>query len=243
MAKELKPGAASAAFRHAIALVWLACASVVGCSSGSQTGSGQGGAPGQGGSVGQGGAGGNGSPATGGAVGTGGRRDAAADTGPATGSCALPEKGATPTDCTDFTAAGAFCAPERGIAGDGGIYVPGGDFVVPTGGTIVDGDYDLVHAYGSINAYPDRRTLRIFDAGGYIEWSIDYQNPPSDGGITHYRFNTMGSPSGGSLGKLTTTCIPSAFPDGLDYSANGTELDIIDLYAQALFVYQRRCTR
>jgi hypothetical protein len=217
-------------------LVWLAGAPLLGCGGGSS-----------GGEAGAGGAGGSGSPGTGGGGGTGAggaRRDAAADLGPAVGTCTIPERTADPLDCTDFTPTGAFCDVERGIPGDGGIYVPGGDFIVPTGGSLVDGDYDLLQFYGAPGSdFSTRRTLRFFGSGTYIEWSADNSNPPSDGGTTHYRFNTTVTPSGNRLNDVVSSCLPGALPASLGYSANGDQLELIDFGAQSLFVYQRRCTR
>jgi hypothetical protein len=232
------PGARRPAGRAGLlaTLVWLAGAPLLGCGGGSS-----------GGDAGAGGAGGSGSPGTGGGGGTGAggaRRDGATDLGPALGTCTVPQRTADPLDCTDFTATGAFCDVERGIPGDGGIYVPGGDFIVPTGGSIVDGDYDLVHFYATPGDSSTRRTLRFFGAGTYIEWSADDSNPlPSDGGTTHYRFNTTATPSGNLLTDVVSSCIQGALPASLGYSANGDQLELIDFQARSLFVYQRRCTR
>jgi hypothetical protein len=225
-----------------VALVCLGCAPLIGCGGGS---------PGSvklgGGGVGGTGASGTSSGGTTGshASGTGGSggdtgRDAATTV---TGTCAIPEETPNPTDCTDFTASGDYCTVQRGIQGDGGIYLPGGDLFVPTGGTLIDGDYDLVQFYGGIYNQPTRRTIRLFNSGTYMEWSVDDDNPPTDGGVTHYRFNTTETPSGTSLGDLKSTCIPNAFGGELGYSANGDQLEIIDFYSEQLFVYQRRCTR
>jgi hypothetical protein len=217
-------------------VVWLGCAPLAGCGGGSQSTAGAGG----GGSAGSGGAG----RGAGGATGSGGSGiDAAAGGAPQSGSCAVPEGTADANDCTDFTPSGALLYVQRGIAGDGGIYVPGGDFIVPTGGTLVDGDYDLIQFYGNPDDFSTRRTIRLFGSGTYMEWSADNSNPPSDGGITHYRFNTTVTPQAGNMLKLVSSCILSALPYPLGYSANGDQLELIDFEAQSLFVYQRRCTR
>jgi hypothetical protein len=222
------------------ALLFLGCAPLISCGGGSpgSVQSGNGGAAGTG-SRGNGGIGGSStSGAGGGGGGTAG--DAATTIG---GTCAIPEQTPNPSDCTDFTATGDYCQVQRGIQGDGGIYLPGGDLFVPTGGTLIDGDYDLVQYYGSVYNQPTRRTLRLFNSGTYIEWSIDNDNLPTDGGVTHYRFNTAQTPTGATLGDLKSTCIPNASGSEFGYSANGDQLVIIDFDAEDLFVYQRRCTR
>ncbi len=224
-----------------VAFACLGGAPLIGCGGRSpgSVGTGSGGVGGTGDRVTESG-GAGGSAASGGRGGGGGNgRDATTGSG----TCAIPEQTPNPSDCTDFTPAGSYCMVQRGIKGDGGIYLPGGDLFVPAGGALIDGDYDLVQYYGGIYSQPTRRTIRLFNAGTYIEWSIDNDNPPSDGGVTHYRFNSAQTPAGTSLGNLKGTCIPNVSGSEFGYSATGDQLEIIDFYAESLFVYQRRCTR
>src|SRR4051812_35632264 len=153
---------------------------------------------------GSGGGGGAGAPGAGGSAGMHGAGGAGANGGPSGG---LPPCGGTtpppgPVDPPGITAAGGFphprapasnpldpsgawVLPEVFTWGDAGAVSDGGVPGAPTGGVVLDGDYDLVRVlYPNASTHTTRRTFRVFDGGTYIERAVLLQNPLADGGIT-----------------------------------------------------------
>jgi hypothetical protein len=131
--------------------------------------------------------------------------------------------------------------PERGVQGDGGIYLPGGLLDVPAGGTLVDGDYEMVRAVWGTETLHTQRTIRLSNGGSYSEWVID-QDSPQDAGVTHYRINATLAASGTTLQVTATNCTGTV-ANSFGYTAAGDELDLFNFSAAAVFVYKRICTR
>ena len=53
---------------------------------------------------------------------------------------------------------------------------------MPTGGTLIDGDYDLVRAVWGSETRRTKRTIRISNGGTFFEWSIDQDDPQAASG-------------------------------------------------------------
>src|SRR5262245_19441235 len=152
--------------------------------------------------------------------------------------------------CNTLTFGADSVAPEPLYQGDAGVILPdGGDLEQPVGGTIVDGDYDLVSFRSSnFGMRQTRRSIRIFDRATYIEWLMDQDSTTPDGGITNYRFDTTSVVSGTDLAMVMVTCGDNDFSSRFGYSAIGNELflyqynnSVGDL--QNVFTYRRSCTR
>ena len=226
----------TAAVRSALALAAVAAvmACSMGCSSsnlGGYDGEGNGGVSG---ATGLGGAG------AGGSVGTG-----SGGTGNVSGvTCPVPERTLKIDDCAEFTNTAASVLSERAVFdGDAGIYLPGGALETPAGGTLVDGDYELVRAVWGTSSQHTQRTIRLSASGSFTEWVVDQDNtqPDADGGVMHYRFNATWTASGTTLTVTSVGC--GTLPGPYGYTASGDELDLFNFTADGYFVYKRVCTR
>ena len=223
---KAKTGAARLGRAGALAAM-IAAGAAIGCGGGNGTadGSTSTGTAGAGGSVTT-GAGGSAATGAGGAANT---------------TCTVPAR-TNLEDCTEFEPTGAVITPERAVLGDGGIYLPGGELASPAGGTLVDGDYDLVRAVWGTDMRKTQRTIRISNGGTFFEWSINQDDPQAASGTMHYRFNTTMSPSGM---VITTTAIGcgASLSNMFSFTAAGDELSLFNLNADGLFVYKRSCIR
>lgn len=174
----------TAAVRLALALAAIAAA--VGCSSSNLTrddGGGNGGS-----------SGGAGAAGTGGSVGTGsgGAGDASGVT------CPVGERTPDIGDCTEFANTAASILSERAVYdGDAGIFLPGGQLATPAGGTLIDGDYELVRAVWGTSSQHTQRTIRLFGAGTYSEWVVDQDSTGK--GPTAASYTTASTRRGRSL--------------------------------------------
>ncbi len=134
---------------------------------------------------------------------------------------------------------GAYTLADAGTEVDGGLSLP-------RGGKLLDGDYDLVGIfYVAATGETDRRTLRVFDNGTYIERGalIQELTPPGDAGTMDFWWNTAESPSGINLG---TVSVCGTVPNTEDYTAEGDNLTLFVYYNSQLSgieVYRRTCTR
>jgi len=162
--------------------------------------------------------------------------------GSANSTCAVPARTPMLEDCTDFAPTGALIMPEQAVPGDGGIYLPGGELASPAGGTLIDGDYDLVRVVWT-QTRRTQRTIRISNGGTFFEWVINQDDLQTAGATMHYRFNTTMSQSGTSLNVTAIGC-STDLSDTFGFTAAGDELDLFNLSStNALFVYKRKCTR
>ncbi len=139
-----------------LALTFLSTISVVGCGSSSDSSPSNGTATGGTATTGGTSTGGTatGGAATGGAATGGAATGGAATGGAATGGTATGG-GAGAASCTDVTNTGTFVPETAGV----------GAFPAPTGGTIVDGDYELtkfeIFSPGSVDDYTRKETLQV----------------------------------------------------------------------------------
>lgn len=211
-------------------VVLAALGGLVGCGSGSANPDG-GGSPGSAGATGGGGHGGSGGGGTG-----------------ALPSCAIttrPPNGVAPA-CNTIELTGGWVSPEPFVEVDGGVRADGGAVEEPTGGTILDGDYDMVRWQNS-GTNPTRRTIRVFDGGTYIEWRAINQNPTIDGGMQEYDYNTTVSAAGNTLTFLSYPCNAGISISIYEYFVQGEDLAFFDggggspIYA--VDTYQRTCRR
>jgi hypothetical protein len=229
-------GGAAAVVGGAFALAFAGA----GCSSsaaGSDGGAGSGGAGGVAGTAGQ--AGGAG---TGGGAGNAGN----AGNGGSNAACAIPQRTTEPTTCDDFDVTSAWITSTAAmVSGNGIMVVATGQVVVPQGGTLVDGDYELVAAaWGQqpgINV--SRRIIRLFAGGTEFDWSADNENPAADGGVAHFRIDSIATVNGTNLQmQIPSTCGGTLNPV-FGYTVSGSQLLLFNFNADALFTYQRTCAR
>jgi hypothetical protein len=133
----------------------------------------------------------------------------------------------------------AYTSSDAGAEVDGGL-------LLAQGGNILDGDYDLTRIfYVAATGETNRRTLRVFDNGTYIERGALSQEliPPGDAGTMDFWWDTTESPSGTSLG---TVSVCGTVPNTEDYTAQGDNLTLFVYYNSQLSgieVYRRTCTR
>jgi hypothetical protein len=131
---------------------------------------------------------------------------------------------------------------------DGGALLDGGAVESPQGGTIRDGDYNLVGYLYVAGGYQTRRTIRVFGEGAYIEWRSESEAIGADAGIPDIRFDTSASPSAGKLTSLTVTCAVGLSLDDYAFTAAGDRLDIFAFRSGTstlddIYTYQRTCAR
>ena len=218
---------------------------------------------------GQGGAGATGG--AGGAVATGGRGGVAGGSGGQgavggdhgaggnTGSlptCAITTRPADPSGAS-ISSQGGTCntivITTNGIVSemvggtDGGLVLDGGATVTPAGGTIRDGDYDLVRWQNLAGGGLTYRTIRVFDGGAYIEWAFHQMEAGYDGGFQNLKFDTTATIAGAKM----TYAFPCGRDVGIfdfDYTASGDDLLLFDTRGtggsiDSVDTYQRTCAR
>jgi hypothetical protein len=143
---------------------------------------------------------------------------------------------------------GPTCAPESfTAANDGGVLLDGGAQEFPAGGSLVDGDYDLIRYRSSVaGGDSTKRTIAVYDAATYIEWAVDDIGGPSALGHQVLRLNTTMNVAGTAWRVVTVNC-GSLATDGYGYTASGTELDLFNLdssgVVQNVYTYRRTCSR
>ena len=150
--------------------------------------------------------------------------------------------------CNTVAYGGDWVVPEMVVATDGGIALDGGATEEPLGGTILDGDYNLVRFRQNVSQSPFRRTLRLFDQGTFFEWLNATEMPNADGGMTELRFNTSQQPSHPDLFMLTITCAASGLSAAAryGYTAVGNDLVLfayLDGGITIVYTYRRTCAR
>jgi hypothetical protein len=177
---------------------------------------------------------------TGGAAGTGQGGGTAGTTGSGLPICDVGPQAPSLTDCSDFTITGSWVTSDRAVLGDGGIYLPGGELVTPMGGTIPNGDYDLIKSDWSSEMTRTRRSIRVFEHGAFIAWAVDNDEGPMDAGATHYRINSMGTVAENVIQVTQYNC---GIISNYSFTVSGQQLLMFNLTADALFTYQQRCTR
>ena len=197
------------------------------------------------------------SGAAGAAGGSGGTTGIAGTTGglPA---CAISTRPSDPvnpdggiaSNCNTLTFGADWVASEMAIA-DGGIVADAGAMEQPSGGMMLDGDYDLVRFRTGNNMSRTRRSLRFFEGGTFMEWLVGSETPNGDGGVTtgQVSINTRQQPSAPDPFSVTFTCgNPELIgPDfTFSYTATGDELELFTYYTGRLvtvYTYRRACAR
>ena len=195
-----------------------------------------------------------GSKGTGGAIGVGGRGATGGDGGglPA---CAITTRPDDPNaDAGNVSAESGTCntivvttsgvAAESVLAADAGILLDGGTVETPAGGTIQDGDYDLIRWQEVYPGGVTYRTIRVFGGGTYIEWAVHQMDGTTDGGFENLKWDTTGTLTGSTM-NLTFPC-GYDLRVGYDYSVVGNDLLLFDTRngsVDALDTYRRTCAR
>jgi hypothetical protein len=230
-----------------------------------------------GGGGGAGGAGGTGGGASGvsgtggGGAGVGGRGGGASGTAGGAGAsgdlppCAIATRpndpvnyqdgGGLATNCNTIVFGGSPQPPETfTTTNNGSIVGAGGALEDPVGGTILDGDYDLIRYRTNLSGIgPSRRSIRAFDGATFIEWLIDNYSAVTDGGINEFRMNTSEQPSGTDFTMFVFTCSNGGNDNAprYRYSANGNDLFFF-FYSNfpngvgppdTVYTFRRTCTR
>ena len=238
--------------RAAWMVVAAAALAVAGCGGGAATTGTGGHAAGGGGSGGTGAGGGVGAGAgvggnTGAAgEGGGGAAGAGANGGlPACQTVDVPAHTGDAGTCPSFLDTGALVNPEPLTAGDGGVILDGGAFEMPAGGTIADGDYDLVRLQTNV-AGATRRTIRVFQSGGFIQWTgVLNASAPDDGGAIEFRYDSQGHTAGSTLFIDQILCEPVG-NESYGYTATGDELVLFANAGSGIIgvdTYRRTCNR
>jgi hypothetical protein len=132
---------------------------------------------------------------------------------------------------------------QQGVVEDGGVQVQ------PAGGTILDGDYDLVRWENTAGGRQTRRTIRVFGAGSYVEWDAAVMN--GDAGFTDLRYDTQNTVSGHTFRFDSAFCSASLAIASYAYTAAGDDLIFFDYTGLAdgngdvssVDTYRRTCTR
>ncbi|HMF41199.1 MAG TPA: hypothetical protein VKQ32_10905 [Polyangia bacterium] len=206
--------------------------------------------------VGVAGAGGSGGGA-GGAVGGG---SGSAGTGGGLPACAIASRpddplnpdGGIATGCNTAAFGADWVSPEAFVANDAGVALDGGATEEPLGGSMLDGDYDLVRFRTmSTGGGRTRRSLRFFDGGTFIEWLVGQETSIGDGGVMtgQVAINTRQQPSAPAPFGVTIICgNPELIgPDfTYSYTVTGDELVLFNYYMGRLvnvYTYRRACSR
>ena len=145
---------------------------------------------------------------------------------------------------------GPLCKPERFEVLDGGaVEADGGTLAPPTGGTIIDGDYQLVRYRSVVSGVPTtRRSIAIYSGATYVEWAAYEQAEATiaDSQAVLLRLNTTMTASGSVWTVAGVNCGSLGTTRYL-YTASGTELDLYDAdpsgALQNIYTYQRTCSR
>jgi hypothetical protein len=197
---------------------------------------------------------------SGGAVGVGGGGAGHEATGGNTGglpACALTTRPQDPTDASVSALSGTcntIVITTNGVAGelvgstDGGVVLDGGATVTPAGGTIQDGDYDLIRWQNLGGGGLTYRTLRVFDGGTYIEWAFHQMDATYDGGFQNLKFNTTPTTTGHTM-TYSYSCGGDVGIHSFEYTADGNDLLLFDTGGRdqgavdSLDTYRRTCGR
>jgi len=124
----------------------------------------------------------------------------------------------------------------------------GGVKVTPAGGTIQDGDYDLIRWQNLNGGGLTYRTLRVFDGGTYIEWAFHQMDATYDGGFQNLKFNTTPTTTGHTM-TYAYSCGSDVGIRGFEYTADGNDLLLFDTSAgyqgavDSVDTYRRTCGR
>ena len=138
------------------------------------------------------------------------------------------------------------------VAADGGVALDGGAMEEPSGGLMLDGDYDLVrYRHNALSGGRTRRSLRFFDSGTFIEWLVGVETPNADGGVTadQVGIDTRQQPSAPTPFTVTITCgNPELLGPDISFSYTATGDDLV-LFTYSLgrlasvYTYRRACAR
>jgi hypothetical protein len=188
----------------------------------------------------------SGTGGTSGATGSGG----SVATGGAEGglpACAVAVKPADPDAgvCNSIAITGATLMAESIVGTDTGISVDGG-IEVPMGGTIIDGDYDMVRWQDIVVGAKTRRTMRVFGGGSYIEWAGVNLSATPDAGDYDFRYNSTAHVTGTSLVVDRENCTDGPPADDFGFTVNGDEIALfngVGVSVVAVDTYRRTCTR
>jgi hypothetical protein len=139
---------------------------------------------------------------------------------------------------------------------DGGGVLDGGAIAGPAGGTIRDGDYELVRylrgatgCAGATIGETTRRAIRVFGGGTYFEWAAT--NRDANGTETDYWYDTTLTASGHTLTFSSWDCGASFGVKSYGYSASGDEFVYFAYFGDAdgsgelqnAGTYRRTCWR
>ena len=130
---------------------------------------------------------------------------------------------------------------------DGGIVLDGGAIVTPAGGTIQDGDYDMIRWQVLLGTGLTYRTIRVFDGGTYIEWAYHQMDAILDGGFENVKFDTTVATEGDKL-FYTYPCGGDIGIRDFGYTAAGNDLVLFDGGGDygsidSVDTYRRTCAR
>ena len=162
--------------------------------------------------------------------------------------------GANPVDptsgaCNTIETGGQPVASEMLDAVGGGAREDGGAIAAPSGGTILDGDYDFVR-WEDLPGTSSIRRLRVFGGGTYVEWLVsNARGPGPDAGFASKWYDTVAGSSGSTL-SLSYVC-GDVLVTSYGYTARGDDLVLFDDGAAGpasgtLFsvdTFRRTCTR
>jgi hypothetical protein len=157
--------------------------------------------------------------------------------------CAADQAADAGGDCNAVPITGALVSAEAFSMGDGGAIVDGGVLETPAGGTLVDGDYDLVRYRTTGNA-TTRRTLRILSGGTRIEWAADIMSSAGSGVV---RYDTTVARNGNAIDIVSLTC-GMLMATSYGYTASGTDLVLFNYDPSTgnlvnVYTYRRTCRR
>jgi len=162
---------------------------------------------------------------------------APADAHDANAACPMPQPSDAGSACNTFDITGAVVQAE-GLP-------DGGAGATPTGGTLVDGDYDLVRYQVAVSG-STRRTIHLFGGGTRIEWAVA---DPTASATTVLRANTSITRAGSTL-QVTVDCVANGVfgTTSYGYTASGDELLLFFTNPSSgelltLYTYRRTCTR
>ncbi len=221
---------------------WVAMLAVAGCGGGSSP-------PGTAGRGGSAGATGGGAAGTAGAAGGAGA-GSVAGTGGGLPACDVASQPNDPDAgvCNTVTVTGAPIVAELVVGTYNGIYVDGGTVEMPAGGTILDGDYDLVRWQERETGLSTRRTMRVFGSGAFIEWAGVDLGSVLDGGELNFRYNSSQHVMGTNLVVDHVDCTSGSSADNYGFTVSG---DLLALFnstggggsVAAVDTYRRTCAR
>jgi hypothetical protein len=121
----------------------------------------------------------------------------------------------------------------------------------PAGGTVLDGDYDMISWQTVSGGASTRRRIRVFSSGTYIEWAVRQPDATSDGGVLSEAYDTTMSYGGHTATFVSTSCGGGLAIHSYGYTAAGDDLTFFDYQGEfdgsgtllAVDGYHRSCTR